>query len=312
MEDVSFTNIDSALQDIVIQWLTWLAVEKRYSDHTVKSYRTDFALFLDFTHNHVGEEVTLSQLLALEVRDFRSWLAMRHQAGKSITSTKRALSSLRNFYTYLKKFHQLENQAIFHIKTPKAPSHLPKALTEYDSKRAVSSIETLAADAWVGKRDAAILLLLYGSGLRISEALSLTKQHLAGSPEMLTITGKGNKERRVPLLPIVLEAIEDYLQYCPHFLEEDEPIFRGIRGKPLQQRTFYGTLKQLQGALGLPETASAHAFRHSFATQLLGKGGDLRTIQELLGHASLTSTQRYTSIDAKRLLDAYNNAHPRD
>lgn len=262
-----------------------------------------------FLSGHLGGRVNKKQLEKLDARDIRAWLASRMDAFDPASSA-RALSAVKSFYRYLEQQEGIENAALFHIRSPKIKKSVPKALVEGQAQQALGEIESLHAEEWVGKRNLALLVLIYGCGLRISEALSLQYKD-AGSGDSLTITGKGNKQRMVPLLPAVKEAIADYVSACPHSFSARTPLFLGSRGGKLDPAIFQRELRKLRAALGLPESTTPHAFRHSFATHLLSAGGDLRSIQELLGHASLSTTQRYTRVDKDRLMSAYKNAHPR-
>jgi integrase/recombinase XerC len=218
---------------------------------------------------------------------------------------------VRGFFRHLEKGGVLENPAVHHVRTPKLPKSLPKALSEDQSLASLAGVGANHKEEWVTLRDVALLTLIYGCGLRIGEALALTPAQLPEGALALTLTGKGNKQRMVPILPQVHEAIAAYKKACPFALAPKEPLFKGARGKKLQPAIFQKEIRQLRSALGLPDSATPHAFRHSFATHLLAGGGDLRTIQELLGHADLSTTQRYTKVDHERLLSAYQKAHPR-
>jgi integrase/recombinase XerC len=225
------------------------------------------------------------------------------------SSTGRALSVLRGFYRFLARRKLVENAVVLGMKNPKLPKSVPKALTQAEASDAIDNIGELSDEPWVAKRDAALLTLLYGCGLRLGEALSLTRRdQLAARAGRLTVTGKGRKQRIVPVLPIVAEALDDYVAACPH---RHDPLFLGVRGGPLNPRIVQNRLQRLRLLLGLPSSATPHALRHSFATHLLAGGGDLRAIQELLGHASLSTTQRYTDVDAAGLMAVYERAHPR-
>lgn len=293
-------NIDAFLEH--------LTHNKRASRHTVISYQNDLAHFFAFLTEHLGKSPTTKDLKELEARDFRAWLASRSDDFEA-TSNARALSSIKSFFRYLEHQGTCKNAAIFHMRSPKLKKSLPKAVAETQAKEALAVIAS-QHDDWQSARDVALLTLLYGCGLRISEALSLTRADIEGK-DSIVITGKGNKQRVVPLLPVVIEALQRYQKQCPFALEKDEPIFRGARGKPLQATIFQKTIREVRHQLGLPDTTTPHAFRHSFATHILAAGGDLRSIQELLGHASLSTTQRYTHVDASRLLAAYEKSHPR-
>ena len=300
------------LQGAIAAWQDWLAHEKRASPHTLAAYRRDLTQFLDFLGGHLGGLPSLADLRGLRTADFRAWLAARASRGLSRASTARGLSVVRGFFRWLARNGLAENAALTTLRTPKLPRSVPKALAADEAAEVLDLAPELARVPWIGKRDAAVLSLLYGCGLRIGEALSLTRG-AAPKPgqEALSVTGKGNKERHVPLLPAVIEAVQDYLAACPFDLRPEDPLFVGARGKALGARRIQARVADLRAALGLPATATPHALRHSFATHLLAGGGDLRAIQELLGHASLSTTQRYTEVDIAGLLSVYDRAHPR-
>ena len=291
-------------------WLAWLSGERRASAHTVAAYGRDLAFFLDFLTEHLGELPRLSTIDALRVADFRAYLARRAQDGIGRSSSARGLSVLRGFVRFLQRRRLASATALAALRSPRLPQTLPKPLTIDDAAGTLDAAEGIAISRWQGKRDTAILALLYGCGLRISEALGLPR---AAAPlgDMLSINGKGGKQRLVPVLPSVRDAVTDYLDACPYALTKEGPLFVGARGGWLNPRVVQRQMALLRDFLGLPETATPHALRHSFATHLLGAGGDLRAIQELLGHASLSTTQRYTSVETERLLAIYNAAHPR-
>ena len=301
-------DLAAAIRD----WQAWLRDEKRASPHTCLAYQRDLAHFLSFLMGHLGQPAALADLAALPTADFRAWLAARAAAGLKRTSTARALSTLRGFFGWLKRRGLADNAALASLRTPKVPKAVPKALTAAEAEEVVATVAELSDDDWIGKRDCAVLLLLYGCGLRIGEALGLTRG-MAPKPgqDSLLVTGKGNKQRMVPLLPVVTAAIADYLAACPFAQAKDAPLFLAKRGGPLTARRVQQRMQDLRTLLGLPESATPHALRHSFATHLLAGGGDLRAIQELLGHASLASTQRYTEVDVAGLLEVYDRAHPR-
>jgi integrase/recombinase XerC len=296
-------------------WLAWLRHERRGSPHTVAAYGRDLSAFLGFLTGHLGQPAALADLSAVARGDFRAWLAARGREGLTASSTARALSVLRSFFRFLARRGLATNSAIGLLRSPKLPRSVPKALTAGEALEAVDAVGDLSDEPWVAKRDTALLALLYGGGLRLSEALSLNVGDLpkakAGETLSLTITGKGRKQRLVPMLPAVREAIDDYVRAAPFSGERDGPLFRGVRGARLHPRLVQLQLQKLRPLLGLPETATPHALRHSFATHILAGGGDLRAIQELLGHASLSTTQRYTDVDAAALLSVYDKAHPR-
>lgn len=300
-----------ALPEAVAAWMAWLQGERRVSRHTLEAYGRDLEAFVDFLGTHHGEVPSLALLAGLQPADFRSWLAHRAREGFARTSTARALSVVRSFYRWAGKRSLLKNAAVGHLRTPKRPAAVPKAMTVGETEVLMDRLGEGKAD-WTDKRDLAVLLLLYGCGLRISEALGLTAEETPqpGQPA-LRVRGKGNKERMVPLLPVVVEAIAAYRAACPYDLDGASPLFRAKRGGPLGARAVQGRMQALRKLWGLPESATPHALRHSFATHLLGAGADLRSIQELLGHASLSTTQRYTKVDAARLLEVYDRAHPR-
>ncbi len=307
------------LSAALVQWRRWLASEKRASPHTQTAYRRDLLAFLAFLAEHQGGAPDFAMLAGLKTADFRAWLAARGRAGLKATSTNRALSVVRGFFHWLARQRLVENPALSVLRGPRVHQALPKALTPGEARGVIDALpaETdgdpgKARKDWIMARDSAVLLLLYGAGLRIGEALSLTRRE-APEPgqEALRIIGKGRKERVVPLLPVVVQAIQAYIAASPHDLAPDEALFRAIRGGPLSPRPVQQRLQDLRGRLGLPDSATPHALRHSFATHLLAGGGDLRTIQELLGHASLSTTQRYTALDSARLLEVYDKAHPR-
>lgn len=296
----------AALED----WQRWLITERRTSPHTVDAYCRDVASFLEFIRDHRGETADLPALADLTPADFRAWLAARLGDGLSRTSITRAMSALRNLFRFLDRTGRVDNQSLAAVKAPKPPKSVPKPLNAEDAVALLRRAVELAPEPWVGARDVAILTLLYGCGLRIDEALSLNQED-APAGDTMSITGKGNKERIVPVLPVVIDAVNRYRDACPYSTEADNPLFYGARGARLNPGIVQRTMRTLRADLGLPETATPHALRHSFATHLLAGGGDLRTIQELLGHASLSTTQRYTDVDTQKLIEVYDRAHPR-
>ncbi len=302
--------LDPVLAMAVAEWRAWLADEKRASIHTLAAYSRDLGDFLSFLAEHLGGPPSLKDLRNLRPADFRSYLARRAAAGLARASSARALSALRSFFGRLDRQGLVRNAALAAVRSPRAPQPVPKPLSVAEARQALDGAGELAPEPWVAKRDAALLTLLYGCGLRLGEALNLDRKD-APRAETMVITGKGRKQRMVPVLPIVIEAIGDYLAVCPHRLGPDDPLFVGKRGKRLAAGVVQKRMREIRAVLGLPETATPHALRHSFATHLLASGGDLRTIQELLGHASLSTTQRYTEVDAARLMAVYRSAHPR-
>lgn len=312
-DDPQPVGADHALRAALTRWRTQLATERRASGHTVEAYMRDVVAFLDFLSGHVGGTVSVAALVDLKTGDFRAWLANRVGEGYARTSTARALSSVRMFFRYLDREGLGHNAAIGAVRGPRLPRSVPKALAARetdDLMAAVAGPSRPDAPGWVAARDLAVLLLLYGCGLRISEALDLNPEDLPRD-DALSITGKGGKTRMVPILPVVRAAIMDYIARCPHDLREDGPLFVGVRGGRLSARVVQKRMQELRATLGLPKEATPHALRHSFATHLLASGGDLRAIQELLGHASLSTTQHYTDVDSARLMDVYVRAHPR-
>jgi integrase/recombinase XerC len=294
-------------------WLKFLGVEKRMSPKTLEAYARDARQFLEFLAKHLGGAPTLRQLAKLTPQDVRAFMAARRGDGLSGRSLMRVLAGARSFARFLERNGKGKVGALAAVRAPKVAKSLPKPLTVGDARR-IADTDLRAGDArepWVIARDAAVLALLYGSGLRISEALGLTRSDLAATQDAITVTGKGNKARMVPLLPQVAKLIADYVALCPFDLPADGALFAGARGGPLSPRVVQLAMARLRGALGLADTATPHALRHSFATHLLARGGDLRSIQELLGHASLSTTQIYTAVDAERLLEVYSSTHPR-
>ena len=295
-------------------WQDWLTHEKHYSAHTLDAYSRDVISFFKFLGRHLGHAPGLEDLDRLSTRDFRGYLARRNLDGLERTSTARAMSTLKTFFKYLVREGRIKNTIIQTVRIPKVPKSIPKALSIEDALTALDVVEELSDELWVGKRNKALLTLLYGCGLRLGEALKLSRDEglraLDGDAS-LVISGKGGKQRLVPVLPAVSKAIQDYLDVSPFQFEGDAPLFVGVRGKRLNPAIAQKTVRELRALLKLPDSATPHALRHSFATHLLGGGGDLRTIQELLGHASLSSTQRYTEVDGEHLSMVYDATHPR-
>ena len=305
---------EPAVVKALTNWQDWLKHEKHYSAHTLDAYSRDVISFFQFLGRHLGHAPGLEDLDRLSTRDFRGYLARQNAEGLERTSTARAMSTLKTFFKYLVREGRIENTVIQTVRIPKVPKSIPKALSIQDALTALDVVEELSDDVWVGKRDKALLTLLYGCGLRLGEALKLSRDEglraLDGDAS-LVISGKGGKQRLVPVLPAVSIAIQDYLDVCPFQFEGDAPLFVGVRGKRLNPAIAQKTVRELRALLKLPDSATPHALRHSFATHLLGGGGDLRTIQELLGHASLSSTQRYTEVDGEHLSMVYDATHPR-
>ncbi len=301
-----------ALMRLVENWLDHLGSERRLADKTLVAYDRDVRQFLSFLTLHNGEAPGPEALGALLPADIRAFFARRRRDGISGESLARGLAGLRSFLGYLERQGLANAAAARAVRAPRRKKSLPKPVSAEAARRMVDADESLDEEPWIGARNAAVLTLLYGCGLRISEALSLTRAQ-APEPgvEAIRVTGKGGKQRIVPVLPVVGEAIAAYIASCPYALEQDGALFRGARGGPLSPRIIQLAVQKLRGALNLPDTATPHALRHSFATHLLSGGGDLRTIQELLGHASLSTTQVYTDVETERLLQVYKQAHPR-
>ncbi|MEH2538525.1 integrase/recombinase XerC [Bradyrhizobium sp. AZCC 1577] len=315
LQAIELDCADEGLAREMTRWLTHLRAERRLSPKTLEAYARDLRQCLTFLAEHWGEKVTLKRFAALEATDVRAFMAMRRADDIAGRSLMRALAGLRSFGRYLEREGKGKVGALSAIRAPKIAKSLPKPIQMAAARRFADADERAGEerDPWILARDAAVMALLYGSGLRISEALGLKRQDVPkpGEGDVIIVTGKGNKTRMVPVLQNVLALIADYVAMCPHSLPPAGPIFVGARGGPLSPRIIQLTMERLRGALGLPDSATPHALRHSFATHLLSRGGDLRAIQELLGHASLSTTQIYTGIDSERLLEVYKSAHPR-
>ena len=293
-------------------WLEQLQKTRRVAKLTVEAYERDSRQFLSFLCQHLGHIADISDLSGLRVADMRSFLAYRRNMGVGSRSLGRGLAGIRSFFNFLTRAGLADVPAARIVRTPKQPKSLPKPLNIADALHIVDKKTQLDDEPWVASRNAAILTLCYGCGLRISEALSLTPADFSDkNATSIYVTGKGGKTRLVPVIPAVHEAIDDYLSFCPFILPPDQPLFRGVRGGKLQRAIVERAVQQLRASLGLPDSVTPHALRHSFATHLLSRGGDLRTIQELLGHASLSTTQIYTGVDTDRLMEVYKKAHPR-
>ena len=306
---------DATLTLQMTRWLSHLRAERRLSPKTLEAYARDLRQCLTFLGQHWATEVTLKRFAALEASDIRAFMAMRRADAIGSRSLMRALAGLRSFGRFLEREGKGKVGALSAIRAPRIGKSLPKPIQVAAAKRLADADERAGEnrDPWIWARDAAVMALLYGSGLRISEALGLKMCEVPrpGEGDVIIVTGKGNKTRMVPVLQNVLTLIADYTAVCPHPLPPAGPIFVGARGGPLSPRIIQLTMARLRGALGLSDSATPHALRHSFATHLLSRGGDLRAIQELLGHASLSTTQIYTGIDSERLLEVYKTAHPR-
>lgn len=306
-----------AASDLTTPWavalntfLSHLSGERRLSPRTLDAYQRDLGGFGDFLLDHLGAAPDLSDLAALSPRDFRAFMAARRRDGLSPRSLARALSAIRTFFAYGKRRWGLDNPALSLVESPKLGRAAPKPVSEGAARQLLAETGARGEPDWIAARDSAVLLLLYGCGLRISEALALAGRD-APLGDTLRIAGKGNKTRIVPVLPAVREAVERYVALCPVPIAPEAALFRGVRGGALGARSVQSLMQTLRGRLGLAETATPHALRHAFATHLLAHGGDLRAIQELLGHASLSTTQIYADVESHRLMAIYDGAHPR-
>jgi integrase/recombinase XerC len=295
-------------------WLHQLRAERARAIKTVEAYERDVRQFLAFLHHHLARPPTCADMAALRPADIRAFMAERRGDGVESRSLQRILSGIRSFARHLERAGKAKAAVFSAIRTPKLGRSLPRSLTPADARQVTraDTHQDPTSPTWISARDAAVLALLYGAGLRISEALGILRRDAPiGDHDIIRVVGKGGKERIVPIIAPVRHAIEDYLATCPYVLAENGPLFVGSKGGPLSPRLIQLAMVRLRGLLGLSEEATPHALRHSFATHLLSRGGDLRTIQELLGHASLSTTQIYTAVDGARLLSAYRAAHPR-
>jgi len=296
------------VEELTQAWLASLAYERRLSKHTLRAYGDDTARFLGFLVTHRGGRVTLTTLQKLAPADVRAFLTVRRAAGLGAQGVQRTVAALRSFYRYLERENLADSAAVRAVRSPKIPRTLPRPLSESDASRTIQEAGEEAVP-WIAARNTALITLLYGTGLRISEALSL-KRADAPLPETLIILGKGKKERAVPVLAAVRECVDAYVKLCP-FNAAQGALFVSRRGNPMGPREAQALMQLLRGRLGLSARATPHALRHSFATHLLQNGGDLRAVQELLGHASLSTTQKYTEVEGMRLMAIYEAAHPR-
>ena len=308
MVDSAFAT-DEFIRNQLAAWQRELGSVRRLAANTLEAYSRDVGQFLSFLAGHTGGPVTLATLKELRGADIRAFMAQRRTESLGSRSLARVLSALKSFFRFLEREGVVATEALNVIRTPKMPKSLPKALTVIEARQTIAETESLEERPWVAARDMAVLSLCYGAGLRISEALALTAGDLES--QVLRVTGKGGKVRLVPLIEAVRKSIDLYLELCPFKSWPEEPLFRGVKGGVLSPRLIQQRMVQLRSALGLPPSATPHALRHSFATHLLGRGGDLRAIQELLGHAGLSTTQIYTAVDTDRLLESYRKAHPR-
>ena len=302
--------ISPAARDALQTWLEGLVALKDASEHTIAAYSRDVGDFLAFMTEHKGEAQGMTALSRITVSDMRAWMAFTRSQGIAPRSLSRKLSAVKSFYRWLAEREGFEPTAVLSARSPKFTAKLPRPLAEDAARDMIETVVQQSDKDWIAARDAAVVTLLYGCGLRISEALGLKGRDFP-LPETLRITGKGKKERLVPVLPAAQAAAARYVRLCPFPVEPDEPLFRAARGGALYPRAIQKVMEQARMQLGLPATATPHAMRHSFATHLLNAGGDLRAIQELLGHASLSTTQAYTAVDLGRILEVYDRTHPK-
>lgn len=302
--------ISAGLRDAVAQWLSHEKVMNGAAENTINAYHNDVLAWLAFLTRHLGEMSGAALIARVSVSDMRAWMAHERGRGLAARSLARALSAVKSFSRFMADRDNVDPVAILSARAPRFQAKLPRPLEVADAKAVLANVELQSLEPWVAARDTAVVTLLYGCGLRISEALGLTGA-ASPLPEVLRITGKGGKERIVPVLPQARAAVAAYAKLSPFDLTHDQPLFRGARGGALNPRLVQKVMEQTRMQLGLPATATPHALRHSFATHLLNAGGDLRTIQELLGHASLSTTQAYTAVDAARLMEVYDRAHPK-
>lgn len=305
-------NADAPADQLAAEWIAHLRDERRFAPNSVEAYGRDVETFLTFLGGHLGGAVTGQALGELEPRDLRAYLAFRRSGADALSdrSISRALAAIRSFYRWLDRRKSVANPRLSLVRGPKLKQTLPRPVSQSAARALIEEAEAAAREPWIGARDAALITLLYAAGLRISEALSLSGADRP-LPDALRIVGKGGKERVVPMLPAARAAIEHYATLCPFALDRDEPLFRGARGGALSPRIAQDLMARLRAALNLPSSATPHALRHSFATHLLANGGDLRAIQDLLGHESLSTTQRYAAVESEKIFAAYRAAHPR-
>ncbi|WP_138421621.1 tyrosine recombinase XerC [Maritimibacter alexandrii] len=302
--------ISDGARDALSGWLDHLRALDGAAANTIEAYRKDVVSFLAFLSAHHGASHGRTALASVTISDMRAWMASERAGGLSARSLARALSAVKGFYRWLSDRDGFDASTVLSTRAPKFTAKLPRPVSQEAAEEVISTTAIQARDGWIGARDAAVVTLLYGCGLRISEALGLPgRAHPL--PDVLRIVGKGGKERLVPVLPAARDAVASYVRLCPYPVTDDTPLFYGARGKALGPRTVQKAMESARLQLGLPATATPHAMRHSFATHLLNAGGDLRAIQELLGHASLSTTQAYTAVDTQRLMEVYDRAHPR-
>lgn len=302
--------VSPACRDALQQWLLGLSALEGAASNTITAYQSDLGGFLAFMTTHHGAPQGLGALARISTSDMRAWMARERNSGTGARSLARRLSAVKTFYRWLAEREGFEPTAVLAARAPKFQKKLPRPLDKAAACAVIDTVEHQSTTDWVAARDVAVVTVLYGCGLRISEALNL-KGKDAPLPASLRILGKGGKERIVPVIEAARSAVERYRRLCPHSLDDTAPLFRGVRGGALNPRQIQGVMAQTRAQLGLPATATPHALRHSFATHLLEAGGDLRAIQELLGHASLSTTQAYTAVDTAHLMAVYNRTHPK-
>ncbi len=301
---------NTGAHDLLERWLTTLIALRGVSDNTIEAYRRDVSGFLGFLANHFGGPQGVTALGRVKITDMRAWMAHERRRGVGARTLARELSAVKSFYRWLSETEGVEATSVLATRTPKFKAQLPRPVARDAARELLDTVELQSAEGWVGARDTAVVTLLYGCGLRISEALALNFSDTP-LPDSLMIRGKGDKDRVVPVIPAARAAVAEYLRLCPFAMQPDTPLFLGVRGKRLNPRLIQKVMEKTRLQLGLPATATPHALRHSFATHLLEAGGDLRAIQELLGHASLSTTQAYTALDQVRLMEVYRKAHPK-
>ncbi|MBU2934847.1 MULTISPECIES: tyrosine recombinase XerC [Pacificibacter] len=310
MTSAATGGLTDGLRMAVVDWLDLQRALNGVSEHTITAYRSDVTGWLSFLMQHHGTGFGTGKIADLTISDMRSWMAFERGRGVGARSLARSLSAVKTFTRWIAERDGFDASGVLSARSPKFGKKLPRPLTADAAQDMISTVELQSSEPWINARDAAVLTLLYGCGLRISEALSLTGKDVPLT-DTIRIVGKGNKERLVPVLPVARRAVADYIRECPFDLDDDTALFRGKRGGALNPRLISKVTEKARMQLGLPSTVTPHAMRHSFATHLLNAGGDLRAIQELLGHASLATTQAYTAVDTARLLEVYDAAHPR-
>ena len=309
-QPVSNLVLDQQVLHVFKSWQDWLFNERKLSENTRMAYLKDVEAFFCFFSKHIGSNISMLSLQQLTIADLRSFLADRKRSGLSNTSMARNVSSIRSFFYFLNKFGHLKNEAINLLTSPKIPQAIPKALDEDEALSILEKPSSTNMQPWVKSRDKAIFALMYGCGLRIGEIIALDGSDIPLS-DAIIVKGKGNKQRLIPIMPIIRDSVAEYMSLCPFTISKDGPAFFGVRGNRLNPGVVQRSMRLIRGSLGLPATATPHSLRHSFGTHLLVNGGDLRSIQELLGHASLSTTQRYTAIDTNYLKEVHQKFHPR-